>query len=308
VEITARFFGVQSPICAGLVVRGARLFGHLIDAFGDNLVAATGAGVTGCHIAKIRHDPILALLAEFARSVGAFARTEVGDIFGSVLAANPAAYHLYYGGVGRRPGPKVDFYAEYDHWGGRAVPRLFELKTIAFCPTRYKDTDGQYPQGAVGRRADALPGERIKELIELDRDFFHTPAGQTGPMEARALTFCPPGGDPFTALAVGAFGEFSVGLETLVADFASMGARALRGRTGAPSEQLARTALLWKMRQEIGMCALRGHAKVIIARARMENIGGGGAAHGGADDDGTEEWAEGVYHQRQETRSWHEAA
>ncbi|KAJ1630104.1 hypothetical protein T492DRAFT_872271 [Pavlovales sp. CCMP2436] len=25
----------------------------------------------------------------------------------------------------------------------------------------------------------------------------------------------------------------------------------------------------------------------------MENIGGGGAAHGGADDDGTEEWAEG---------------
>ncbi|KAJ1641051.1 hypothetical protein T492DRAFT_853717 [Pavlovales sp. CCMP2436] len=47
------------------------------------------------------------------------------------------------------------------------------------------------------------------------------------------------------------------------------------------------------MRQEIGMRALRGHAKVIIARARMENIGGGGAAHGGADDDGTEEWAEG---------------
>ncbi|KAJ1632531.1 hypothetical protein T492DRAFT_868259 [Pavlovales sp. CCMP2436] len=38
------------------------------------------------------------------------------------------------------------------------------------------------------------------------------------------------------------------------------------------------------------------------------NIGGGGAAHGGADDDGTEEWDEGVYHQRQETRLWHEAA
>ncbi|KAJ1625942.1 hypothetical protein T492DRAFT_879303 [Pavlovales sp. CCMP2436] len=68
--------------------------------------------------------------------------------------------------------------------------------------------------------------------------------------------------DILTALA----DEFSVGLETLVADFASIGARALR------------------------------------------NIGGGGAAHGGADDDGTEEWAEGVYHQRQETRSWHEAA
>ncbi|KAJ1620607.1 hypothetical protein T492DRAFT_888389 [Pavlovales sp. CCMP2436] len=52
------------------------------------------------------------------------------------------------------------------------------------------------------------------------------------------------------------------------------------------------------MRQEIGMCALRGHAKVFIARARMENIGGGGAAHGGADDDGTEEWTEGLFNEK----------
>ncbi|KAJ1640078.1 hypothetical protein T492DRAFT_855404 [Pavlovales sp. CCMP2436] len=109
-------------------------------------------------------------------------------------------------------------------------------------------------------------------------------------MEARALTFCTPGGDPFTALAIGALGEFSNGLEVLVADFASMGARAVRGWTGAPSEQLARTVLLWKMRQEIGMRALRGHAKVIISRARMENIGCGGTAHFGADNDGTETW------------------
>ncbi|KAJ1617763.1 hypothetical protein T492DRAFT_917379 [Pavlovales sp. CCMP2436] len=36
------------------------------------------------------------------------------------------------------------------------------------------------------------------------------------------------------------------------------------------------------------MCALRGHAKVIISRVRMENVGGGGTAHFGADDDGTE--------------------
>ncbi|KAJ1623151.1 hypothetical protein T492DRAFT_884069 [Pavlovales sp. CCMP2436] len=49
-------------------------------------------------------------------------------------------------------------------------------------------------------------------------------------------------------------------------------------------------------------------AEVIIARARMENFGGGGTAHFGADNDDTEAWAEGAYHQRQETRSWHEAA
>ncbi|KAJ1631293.1 hypothetical protein T492DRAFT_870203 [Pavlovales sp. CCMP2436] len=40
----------------------------------------------------------------------------------------------------------------------------------------------------------------------------------------------------------------------------------------------------------------------------MENIGGGGTAHFGADDDGTEAWDEDAYHQRQESRSWLDAA
>ncbi|KAJ1623644.1 hypothetical protein T492DRAFT_883243 [Pavlovales sp. CCMP2436] len=39
-----------------------------------------------------------------------------------------------------------------------------------------------------------------------------------------------------------------------------------------------------------------------------KNIGGGGTAHFGADDDGTETWADDAYHQRQESRSWHDAA
>jgi hypothetical protein len=312
VEITARYFGVPSPICAGLAARGARLFGAriAIDKHGDNLVAATGAGVTGGHIAKLWHDPLLALIAELARAMGAHARTEAGDIFGSVLAANPAAYRAYYGGVGRRPGPKVDLYAEYDHRGGRAIPRLFELKTISMCGTRYRQTDGGYRGGAVGRRADALPKERIKEIIKIDHDFFQTPAGQVGPMEARALTFCDASGASFAALVVGAFGEWSEGLATLVTDLADMGARELQGRMGAPSQRQARNTLVWKMRQEIGMCVLRGHAKVIIERARMERVGNWGPAHNGAyttgaddADDSDDAWADGAYQHRQETRS-----
>jgi hypothetical protein len=50
---------------------------------------------------------------------------------------------------------------------------------------------------------------------------------------------------------------------------------------GAPSQQQARNTLVWKMRQEIGMCVLRGHAEVIIERARMERVvvPGGGWRH-----------------------------
>ncbi|KAJ1617420.1 hypothetical protein T492DRAFT_893758, partial [Pavlovales sp. CCMP2436] len=120
VEITARFFGVPSPICVGLAACGARLFNRDIDVHGDNIVAATGQSVTGDHISKLRHDLLLALLAEVARRMGAHARTEAGDIFAPVLASNQAAYRLFFGGVGRRPGPTVDLYAEYDHKGGRA--------------------------------------------------------------------------------------------------------------------------------------------------------------------------------------------
>ncbi|KAJ1628338.1 hypothetical protein T492DRAFT_875300 [Pavlovales sp. CCMP2436] len=63
--------------------------------------------------------------------------------------------------------------------------------------------------------------------------------------------------------------------------------------------------LLWKMRQEIGMCALRWHAKVIIARARLERTGtgNGGGTRTDSDNDGNpDEWAEGAYHLRRETR------
>ncbi|KAJ1616922.1 hypothetical protein T492DRAFT_894577 [Pavlovales sp. CCMP2436] len=205
----------------------------------------------GGHIAKYRHGQFLALLTELARRVGAYARTEAGDIFGSVLAAHPAAFRLYRGG----------------------------LKTIAFCKAR---------------RADTLPGERLNELIKIDRDIFRMPAGQSRPMEARTLTFCPPGGDPFTPLVVDSFGEMSLEVGAFVGDLASKGAHALRGCLCAPSVKLARAALLWKMRQELGITS--------AAATRHTS-----ARRFGADDNGgAEAWSHGAHHQRQESRSWHE--
>ncbi|KAJ1634180.1 hypothetical protein T492DRAFT_865520 [Pavlovales sp. CCMP2436] len=95
-----------------------------------------------------------------------------------------------------------------------------------------------------------------------------------------------------------------VGLSKLVTDLADMGARELQGLLGAPSQQQARNTLMWKMRQEIGMCVLRGHAKVIIERARMERVGNG-AYNTSSDDanDSDDAWADGAYQHRQETRS-----
>jgi hypothetical protein len=83
-----------------------------------------------------------------------------------------------------------------------------------------------------------------------------------------------------------------------------------RRSLGAPSQQQARNTLVWKMRQDIGICVLRGHAKVIIERARMERVGNWSPAHNGAyttgaddADDSDDAWADGAYQHRQEMRS-----
>ncbi|KAJ1626654.1 hypothetical protein T492DRAFT_878118 [Pavlovales sp. CCMP2436] len=151
----------------------------------------------------------------------------------------------------------------------------------------------------------ALPETSLRPSVPLVG--CEVPEELTGPMQARAQTFCTAGGPALTALVIGAFGEWSDDLESFVGDLASMGARALQARMGAPSAAQARSTLLWKMRQEIGMCALRGHAKVIIARARLERTGTGTGNGGGtrtdSDDDGNPDvWAEGAYHLRREAR------
>ncbi|KAJ1616713.1 hypothetical protein T492DRAFT_894945 [Pavlovales sp. CCMP2436] len=85
----------------------------------------------------------------------------------------------------------------------------------------------------------------------------------------------------------GSDGDWSDDLESLVGDLASMGARALQASMGALSAAQARSTLLWKMRQEIG----------------ITGTGNGGGTRTDSDDDGNpDEWAEGAYHLRRETR------
>ncbi|KAJ1637736.1 hypothetical protein T492DRAFT_859711, partial [Pavlovales sp. CCMP2436] len=97
-------------------------------------------------------------------------------------------------------------------------------------------------------------------------------------LRLRRLTFCTVGGPAFAALVIGAFGEWSDDLESFVGNLASMGARALQARMGAPSAAQARSTLL-------------------------TGTGNGGGTRTDSDDDGNpDEWAEGAYHLRRETR------
>ncbi|KAJ1635125.1 hypothetical protein T492DRAFT_863849, partial [Pavlovales sp. CCMP2436] len=76
-----------------------------------------------------------------------------------------------------------------------------------------------------------------------------------------------------------------------------------------PHPSASRNLKLLRMRSGVLQSIVRhdGHAKVIIARARLERTGTGTGNGGGtrtdSDDDGNpDEWAEGAYHLRRETR------
>ena len=128
---------------------------------------------------------------------------------------------------------------------------------------------------AVERRVAAVPAERASDLRVLDARLFGTPAGDRGPFEARLDAY--PGG--VRGLAVGAFGEWSNSLVGLVDALAEQGAERWMGRLAAPSLKQAKATLLRLWRQRLGMCALRGHARLMLARAhqlylRPEHRGG----------------------------------
>jgi hypothetical protein len=84
---------------------------------------------------------------------------------------------------------------------------------------------------------------------------------------------------------MGAFGEWSQSLVDLIKTFASMGAEAWQARLGAPTVAASRSTLLWLMRAELGMCVVRGHAQLVLRRARMlaAQLPRGGRAHAAAE-------------------------
>jgi len=173
--------------------------------------------------------------------------------------------------------PTVDLVLDRPTLDGRSLATQVELKTIHMGPARYPPARGVLPRAAVDARASAVPRERVAQLVALDRKFLETPEGVRGPFEARLDAF--PGG--VLGVATGAFGEWSSSLVELVDGLAAHGAGRWMCRLGAPSLDTAKATLLRLYRQRIGMCVLRGHAKLLLARAQqvyLQQGRGAGAA------------------------------
>jgi hypothetical protein len=222
--------------------------------------------------ARLRHDPLCDALAEVMRAAGVAAQREDAAAFVGVPMAHAEVLRRLFAGAGgdRRRYPTPDITADLPGPGlgpageRPAVPTMVEVKTVVLCPSWYRDSDVR-ERAAVGRRAAAVPAERRRGLAALDRELFGTAESARGPFEARLDAF--PGG--VLGVAVGAFGEWSESLVNLVGDLADCGAERWMGRLAAPSLAQARATLLRLWRGRLGMCALRGHARLMLARAQQ---------------------------------------
>jgi hypothetical protein len=264
-EISARALGLPSPACAHLVGRplpqvSGRNTTH-VDPYGDTLAAATN--FQGGHFAKLQHDPVVRAVARFATVYGCTqAQAENSEIFGSVLRQNPGSMRTEEALL-RARAATVDVYVELDQPDGQAaVGHIVEMKTVHYGLTHYNavaPTRGH----AVENRSGKLDAERRRQLQQTDREVFRTREGQVGPMEQRLNGF-----PPVIGIATGGFGEQSKSLDNLLKNFAGMGAETWMGKLSAPTTMQARNTLLGLMRKELGVIVARGHARLILARAR----------------------------------------
>ena len=265
-EMCARLLGLPSPACKPIVGQPLRAVGRracaFVDPYGDELAAAITFAEG--HFAKFQHDPVLYALYDYARTYGStFAKLEDADFFGSVLRNGPVARSPDALARKRVLTPDLRVHLNQAMW-------LVEMKTVHYGPSRYTRWPADFNH-AVERRAALVPVERLKDIIDTDRTVFNTPQGVEGPLQQRLRT----ASKGFTGIATGAFGEWSQSLVDLIKIFAEMGASKWMDRLGAPSPEQARSTLMRLMRGQLGMRVARGHARLIIERARA--VGGGSA-------------------------------
>ena len=235
------------------------------------------------HIRKLRHDPIVNELVDIMHGVGVVASSEVTRLFRNVLSETQWAEYLrLHPNASARRGKVPDIVATTPSGPVSTSPaasaRLFEVKTISMCKTRYRPSFNRRRQ-AVQARAQSIHAEYVSACRANDRTVCGTPAGTPGPFENKLNTF-----PPVIGLVVGGLGEFNDTFDLLISILAEIGAKANQRRMLAPSWQAAKSALVWQINQRLGFCALRGIARLKLTRALY--VGPDGARSASAEAQG----------------------
>ena len=132
--------------------------------------------------------------------------------------------------------------------------KLYDLKVINFCPSRYGRMQRAAPEqsGAVNFRAAAVAGEYRRRAQNVDRREAGTSETQIGPVESALNDY---GG--CTGLSLGHYGEASATVEEFLKWCAAVAAENSWRRLGFTSLKYATGAFLSTYRHRVGLAHAR---------------------------------------------------
>lgn len=205
-----------------------------------------------------RHDEMKWLLDRILSDAQIPHECEVRGLFTQVVRQGDRA----------RQGLIPDFKCEYTH----GIEVLQDVKCITMCKSNYTQARVHKRADAVNFYAHKVMGFYRTKARRADRDAGH-PLGTMGPVEAKLAEFpCVDG------LVFGAYGEASDDVEELVKQASRNEASIFWRQMGARSMEEARKVIVQRSRMNLGVAAVRSHARLKANRLREVVNGADGVA------------------------------
>ena len=145
---------------------------------------------------------------------------------------------------------------------------LAELKVMGAGPSRYPRAEAGSSSKQVDRRARGLPNDYKRKLAAIDRQYYNTARGATGPLVQRLESL-----GELLCLVVGAFGEVSEDLERTIKALAEARALFISRETGVPVSDAKAGWILGQYRRLLSCLFVRSQASCLLAR--MGHLGEG---------------------------------
>ena len=164
-----------------------------------------------------------------------------------------------------RQGMVPDFLIEMPSQTGVKTRRLAELKVINCCPSRYSSGD---KVKAVDKRANLLQGEYRRKAREADHVYGETVPGQVGPVERKLQQY-----GEIVGLVVGAFGEASEDLHTLVQRLAESKVAAMGLRSGREGTEEELGIVVGQIRRSLSTTFVRAQSQCLLSRLNCVGSG-----------------------------------
>ncbi|MEM9998880.1 MAG: hypothetical protein AAF809_14355, partial [Bacteroidota bacterium] len=270
-EIATNYLGLASPACRNHVGKSILGTASVLDPHGHILLSHNR--LVNKDSSRTRwHDATSYELSAYLHEAGISHEVECSGLFASVA---PAAYW------NQSPWTASRIIPDFAIRGPAGTPtpeeqRLFDVKTISDCETRYKapNCEGRNDKAnPVNQRAAHVDVEYVAHARELDRKWHNVQPPATGPFGRRLAEFGQVGG-----LVFGHYGECSDTTHKLIGTIAEQIALKTGLQEGALSIPHATAAQTRRLYRTLSILSHRERARLVLTN--LKYVGDGSATAG----------------------------